>query len=81
MIFLFAVPVREGESPELLVQVSMQHVFVSRDPQSFGHGVRVKGRVESHQSSMNPFALKVVGKLLEQREKNATRPNLSVCYR
>ncbi|TNN84016.1 hypothetical protein EYF80_005887 [Liparis tanakae] len=46
--------------------VPMQHVFVAGDPQGFGHGVCVKGRIQSHHCSMNPFTLKIICKLLEQ---------------
>lgn len=44
----------------------MQHVFVAGDPEGFGHGICVEGRVQSHQRSMNPFTLKIVCKLLKR---------------
>lgn len=56
---------RPGERFHLFIQVSVQHVFAGGDPQGSGHGVSVKGRVQSHHSSMNPFTLKVVCKLLK----------------
>lgn len=72
-----SLPVRDGEWFNLFIQVPMQHVFVAGDPQGFGHGVCVKGRVQSHQSSMNPFTLKIVCKLLKSttcRDKGHWKP-------
>lgn len=59
-------PERDGEGFHLFIQVPMQHVFVAGDPQGFGHSICVKGGVQSHQSSMNPFTLKIVCKLLQK---------------
>ena len=57
----------------------MQHVLAAGDPQGFGHGVCVKGRIQSHQSAMNPFTLKIVCILLEsttQRQRGKVKSDL-----
>ncbi len=75
---VFKLPVREGEWFHLLIQVPMQHVFVAGDPQSFGHGICVKGRVQSHHSTMNPFTLKIVCILLKSTTHRQLRKMTSV---
>lgn len=64
---VFNLPVRDSKWFHLFIQMPMQHVFVAGDPQGFGHGVGVKRWIQSHQSSMDPFTLKIVCKLLKSK--------------
>lgn len=58
----------------------MQHVFVAGDPQGFGHGVCVKGRIQSHHCSMNPFTLKIICKLLLRLLMSDAERNSSLVF-
>lgn len=64
---VFTLPERDSEQLQFLKQVSVQHVFAAGDPQSVSKHVCVKGLIQSDHCTMNPFALKIVCKLLKSK--------------